>query len=118
MNTKGDNEGWTLSTNRKPCPIVTPEVKTTHLTNNPYRSLQRDDGESITNLQIVALDDNNQIPNNNNIKHIDIKEEHDCDFLEDSIMYDNDKYKKSVTYYLTPKELQLITTNVSSVNVN
>ena len=58
MNTEGDNKGWTLSTNYKPHPIVTPKVKSTHLTNNPYHSLQGDDEYSITNLQVIALDGN------------------------------------------------------------
>ena len=96
MNTEGDNnKGWTQCTNHRPHPIVTPEVKTTHFANNHYHSLQEDDDESITNLQIVALDNNDQISNNNKVKHIDIEEEHDCGFLEDSI-YKGDRYKKSV----------------------
>ena len=71
MNTERDNKGWTLSTNFKPHPIVTPEVKTTHLTDNSYHSLQGDDEESINNLQVIALDNSNQISNNNKVKHID-----------------------------------------------
>ena len=117
MNIEEDKEGWTLSTNRKLHPIVTPEVKTTHLTNNPYHSLQGDNKGSITNLQVIALDDNDQISNDNRVEHIDIEEEHDYDFLEE-IMYKDDRYKKSVADYLTPEELQPVTTNASSVNVN
>ena len=62
MNTEGDNKGWTLTTNCKPCPIVTPEVKTSHLIDNPYHSLQGDDKESITNLQVLALDSSDPMP--------------------------------------------------------
>ena len=117
MNTDGDNEGRILSTNCKPRPIATPEIKTTHLTNNPYHSLQGNDDESITKLQIVALDDNDQISNNNKVKHKDIEKEHDCGFLEEN-MYEDDRYKNLVVDYLTPDELQSITTKVSSVDVN
>ena len=117
MNKEIENEGWTLATNRKPCPIVTPEVKTTHLTDNPYHSLQGDSKESITNLQVIVLDNSDPTPTNNKVVCIDIEEEHNCDFLEES-MYEDDRYKKSVVNYLTPEELLPITNKVSGVDVN
>ena len=117
MNKEGDNKGRTLTSNHKPHPIVTPEVKTTHLTDNPYHSLQGDDEESITDLQVIALDNSDHPPTNNRSTRIDIKEEHNCDVLEEN-MYEDDRYKKSVVDYLTPEELQLIPNNVCSVDVN
>ena len=67
----------------------------------------------------MALDNSDTITNNNStVEHIEIEEEHDCDFLEESMYKDEDRYKKSVVGYLTSEELQLIPNNISGVDIN